>query len=76
MEERRAILEQVFTAPDAASLKESLGQLPSSYLVLDRSAPGPVEPVHQLVASGDLKEVFHAGNFSVLVETHRAASEK
>jgi hypothetical protein len=70
MGERQEILERVFTAFDAATLKAELCRLPRSYLVLDRSAPGPVEPVRQLVASGDLDEVFKAGSLQVLRQTH------
>jgi hypothetical protein len=71
MGERRAILERVFTSPDAATLNEELGRLPRCYLVLDCKSPGPVELVQRLVASGELEVVFQAGSFRVLLPTDR-----
>jgi hypothetical protein len=67
MDARRVILERVFTASDSAALRANLDQLPRSYLLLDRSTPGPAESVKQLEASGYLKEVFRAGDWSVLL---------
>jgi hypothetical protein len=64
--DRKAILEDVFTAARADELKQCLERLPSCYLVVDQTAPGPLKAVCELVDSGDLKEVFRFGSVSVV----------
>lgn len=62
---RKAILERVFTASKAGDLKDSLDRLPPCYLVVDKTAPGPLDAVEELKESRYLQEVFRAGTVGV-----------
>ncbi len=65
-ENRLAILEGVFAATDPAVLKDNLGRLPSHYILVDGSSPGPLDAIQKLRDSGYLEEVFRSGKMSVL----------
>ena len=65
-ERRKEILEKVFTAKDSVVLEENLNLLPSHYIIVDDSEPGPKEALNQLKKEGLLQEVFHSGHMSIL----------
>jgi len=65
-ENRKAILEGVFAATAPGVLKDNLGRLPSHYILVDGSSPGPLDAIRELRDSGYLEEVFRSGKLSVL----------
>jgi hypothetical protein len=69
IDNRKSILENVFTARSGGELKKSLDRLPQFYLLVDDKAPGPRDAVRKLVKSHYLEEVFRSGSVSVLWKT-------
>jgi hypothetical protein len=65
-EKRMAILDEVFTATDSSVLKDDLSRLPSHYILVDESSPGPLDAIRQLQDSGYLEVVFRSEEMRVL----------
>jgi hypothetical protein len=65
-DQRKAILEHVFTATEPGVLQDLLGRLPAHYILVDEDSPGPLAAIRQLRDSGYLEEIFRSGKMSVL----------
>ncbi len=70
LNERKAVLEEIFESKSRNLLKKYLERLPPHYLLVDASSPGPLDAVHQLKKLGYLDEVFRSGEIVVLVRKH------
>ena len=68
IENRRAILEQVYLGKSPESLKQNLDRLPPHYILVDSKSPGPLDAVRRLKDSGYLKEVFRSGEIMLLLK--------
>ena len=68
IDERIAILEKVYSAKDSQVLRHYLDRLPPHYILVDRSSPGPLSLIQRLTTAGYLKEVFRAGEITVVLK--------
>jgi hypothetical protein len=66
LESRRLKLERVFSAETVGELSAALGALPRHLLIVNETAPGPVEVIRNAIREGRLLEVFRSGRYVVV----------
>ena len=65
IEQRKALLGQLFAAKSGTELSRALAELPALYLYVDDEASGPLNAIRELELRGELVHLQRSGRFSL-----------